>query len=204
VAAPASGRLGSAASTPSAQRSGSADAAWPAAQPYASLISPTTHLRLFGIRQRPTCQPTKQFPNLCFVFFWNKKERERFVRKFFRFAHFSDIKMRKRAGVGAIQKKKADAEKFRAVFKRCTCAVLWIHYILVRIRIRIRIMLFSSVTFMMSTKNYFILNFSAYYFLKVHLHNFSMIKSQRSRKTEGIKVFLLFCLIIEDPDPGGP
>ncbi len=26
--------------------------------------------------------------------------------------------MRKRAGVGAIQKKKADAEKFRAVFKR--------------------------------------------------------------------------------------
>jgi hypothetical protein len=41
---------------------------------------------------------------------------------FFSFAHFSDIKMRKRAGVGAIQKKKADAEKFRTVSKD-TCFV---------------------------------------------------------------------------------
>ncbi len=32
--------------------------------------------------------------------------------------------------------------------------------------------------------------FSAYYFLKVHLHNFSKIKSQKSHKLEGIKVFL--------------
>jgi hypothetical protein len=32
--------------------------------------------------------------------------------------------------------------------------------------------------------------FSAYYFLKVHLHNFSKIKPKRSYKTVGIKVFL--------------
>jgi hypothetical protein len=32
--------------------------------------------------------------------------------------------------------------------------------------------------------------FSAYYFLKVHLHNFSKIKSQKSHKIVGIKVFL--------------
>jgi len=40
------------------------------------------------------------------------------------------------------------------------------------------------------------LSFSAYYFLKVHLHYFSKIKSpkeERSRKTVGIKVFLTFC-----------
>jgi hypothetical protein len=32
--------------------------------------------------------------------------------------------------------------------------------------------------------------FSAYYFLKVHLHQFSKIKSQKSQKIIGIKVFL--------------
>jgi hypothetical protein len=32
--------------------------------------------------------------------------------------------------------------------------------------------------------------FSAYYFLKVHLHQFSKIKAKRSHKTIGIKVFL--------------
>jgi hypothetical protein len=33
-------------------------------------------------------------------------------------------------------------------------------------------------------------SFSAYYFLKVHLPHFSKLKSQRSHKTVGIKVFL--------------
>jgi hypothetical protein len=32
--------------------------------------------------------------------------------------------------------------------------------------------------------------FSAYYFLKVHLHHFSKIKSQKGSQKEGIKVFL--------------
>jgi hypothetical protein len=38
-------------------------------------------------------------------------------------------------------------------------------------------------------------SFSAYYFLKVHLHHFSKIKSKRSRKTVGIKDY--FWLMIE-------
>jgi hypothetical protein len=73
--------------------------------------------------------------------------------------------------------------------------VLRIHGILgwIRIRIRgsmaltngsgsrIRILLFSSLTFKMPAKNYGNLKkkISAYYFLKLHLHNFSKIKSQK-------------------------
>jgi hypothetical protein len=43
-------------------------------------------------------------------------------------------------------------------------------------RIRLRILLFSSVTFKMPTKNDF---FYAYSFLKVHLYHSSMIKSHK-------------------------
>jgi hypothetical protein len=53
-------------------------------------------------------------------------------------------------------------------------------------RIRIRR---PPVTFKMASKNYFCTNFFVYYFLKLHLHNFSKIKS-RSHKTEGMKVCL--------------
>ncbi len=62
--------------------------------------------------------------------------------------------------------------------------------ILVRIRIRgslpltygiqLRILFFSSVTFKTSTKN----KFFAYYFLKVHLHHYSKIKSHKEVKKE--------------------
>jgi hypothetical protein len=41
-----------------------------------------------------------------------------------------------------------------------------------------------------ANKKLFFKSFSAYYFLKVHLHHFSKIKSQRGHKTVGIKVFL--------------
>ncbi len=83
------------------------------------------------------------------------------------------------------------------------------------IRIRIWILLFSSLTFKMPTKN----NFFAYYFLKVHLHHFFKDKkSKRSRKAVGIKVFLTifawwlkdpepdpYLILMDlDPDPGGP
>jgi hypothetical protein len=38
-------------------------------------------------------------------------------------------------------------------------------------------------------KQFFLISFSAYYFSKKHLHNFSRIKkSKRSHKTVGIKV----------------
>ncbi len=86
-------------------------------------------------------------------------------------------------------------------------AVLRIHEILVTIRIRIRgsipltnesgfgsgsggrILLFSSLTFKMSTKYYF------YYFLKVHLHDFSKIKSHKEvTKQKESRFFLLFLL----------
>ncbi len=73
--------------------------------------------------------------------------------------------------------------------------VLQIHDILVWIRIRI--LLFSSLT---PTKNLFKKKgFSAYYFLKVYLHNFSQIRfSKRSHKTVEKKVFLT---IFADPQP---
>jgi hypothetical protein len=46
--------------------------------------------------------------------------------------------------------------------------------------IRLRILLFWSLTFKTQTKNYFrSLSFSAYYFLKVHLHIFSKITSHK-------------------------
>ncbi len=69
-------------------------------------------------------------------------------------------------------------------------AVFRIHDILVWVRIRI--LLFSSLTSKTSTKNgFFKRSFSAYYFLKVHLHIFSKInKSKRSHKTVGITGFL--------------
>ncbi len=58
--------------------------------------------------------------------------------------------------------------------------------------------------------------FSAYYFLKVYLHHFSKIESQKesqNRRNQGFSYF--FCMMIEgsgsgsilwqvDPDPGGP
>ncbi len=40
-----------------------------------------------------------------------------------------------------------------------------------------------------TNKNYF---FSAFYFLKVHLHQFSKLKSRKEVQKIGIKVFLLF------------
>ncbi len=62
--------------------------------------------------------------------------------------------------------------------------------------IQIRILLFSSLTFKTPTKN-FLKKFSAFYFLKVHLHHFSKIK--KSKRSHKIKVFLIryFCLLIE-------
>ena len=39
-------------------------------------------------------------------------------------------------------------------------------------------------------KNFFVKSFTAYYFLKVYLHHFSKIKSQKEDKTVGTKVFL--------------
>ncbi len=39
-------------------------------------------------------------------------------------------------------------------------------------------------------KKQFFFKFSAYYFFKVHLRHFSKIKSKRSNKPVGIKVFL--------------
>ncbi len=69
----------------------------------------------------------------------------------------------------------------------------------------IRILLFSSLTFKTPTKRWFFFSFSASYFLKVHLHHFLKIKSQKSHKTEDIKVFLsIWYLIIEGSGPGRP
>jgi hypothetical protein len=63
----------------------------------------------------------------------------------------------------------------------------------------IRILLFSSLTFKMPGKK-LIFNkiFSAYYFLKVHLHHFSKIKSQKesqNRRNQGFSYY--FCMMIE-------
>jgi hypothetical protein len=47
-------------------------------------------------------------------------------------------------------------------------------------RSSIRILLFLSLTFKMSTENKVLFYFSDYYFLKVHLHHFSKIKSKKN------------------------
>ncbi len=50
----------------------------------------------------------------------------------------------------------------------------------IQLRIRLRILLFSSVTFKMASKNYFfLLQIFAYYYFKLHLHHCSKIKSHK-------------------------
>ncbi len=88
--------------------------------------------------------------------------------------------------------------------------VFRIHDIFVWIRIRgsmpltngsgswIRILLFSSLTFKMPAKNFFNTISSACYFLKVHLHYFTKIKSQKESQNSMIQGFsYYFCMIIE-------
>ncbi len=62
----------------------------------------------------------------------------------------------------------------------------------------IRIMLFTSLTFKMPTKNKcFVKSFSAYYFLKVHLHYFPKIKSQKELQNSNNQGFsYYFCVMI--------
>ncbi len=63
----------------------------------------------------------------------------------------------------------------------------------------IRILLFLSLTFQDASKK-LIFNtiFSAYYFLKVHLHNFSKIKSQKEPQNSRNQGFSYkFCMMIE-------
>jgi hypothetical protein len=59
-------------------------------------------------------------------------------------------------------------------------------------------LLFSSLTFKMPKENLFKKNiFSAYYFLKVPLHNFSKIKSQESQNIRNQGFSYYFCMMIE-------
>ncbi len=67
----------------------------------------------------------------------------------------------------------------------------------------IRILLFSSMIFKTSTKNNLIKKFFAYYFLKVHLHQFSKIKSHKEVTKRRNQCFsYYFCLIIEESGSG--
>jgi hypothetical protein len=66
-------------------------------------------------------------------------------------------------------------------------------------RIRIRILLFSSVPFKTSTKFFCLLG----YFLKVHLHHFSRIKSNKEiTKQKKSMFFLIFFLMMEGSGSG--
>jgi hypothetical protein len=100
--------------------------------------------------------------------------------------------------------------------------VLRIHDILgwIRIRIRgfmpltngsgsglgsgIRILLFSSLTFKIQQKtNLFNKIFSSYYFLQLHLHYFSKIKSQKESQNSRNRGFCYyFCMMIEGSGSG--
>ncbi len=111
-------------------------------------------------------------------------------------------------------------QSIQGPFQQQLGAVLRIHDILgwIRIRIRgsmpltngsgsgscIRILLFSSLTFKMPAKKLiFSLIFSAYYFLKVHLHHFSKIKSQKgsqNSRNQGFSYY--FCMMIEGSGAG--
>ncbi len=68
----------------------------------------------------------------------------------------------------------------------------------------IRILLFSSLTFKMPTKNNLCLNiFSAYYCLNIHLHNFPKIKSQKeslNSRNQGFSYY--FCMMTEGSGSG--
>jgi hypothetical protein len=68
----------------------------------------------------------------------------------------------------------------------------------------IRILLFSSLTFKMPAKNkFFNIIFSAYYYLKVHLHNFSKIKSQKESQNSRNQGFSYYCcMMIEGSESG--
>jgi hypothetical protein len=85
--------------------------------------------------------------------------------------------------------------------------VLRIHDILVSIRIRGSMPLtygsgFGSYFQDANKKQICLKRFSAYYFLKVHLHHFSKIKSEKKSQNswnEGFSHY--FCLMIEGPDP---
>ncbi len=70
----------------------------------------------------------------------------------------------------------------------------------------IRILLLSSLTFKMPEKKYiFNTIFSAYYFLKLHLHHFSKIKSQKESQNNRIQGFsYYFCMMIEGSGTGRP
>jgi hypothetical protein len=66
----------------------------------------------------------------------------------------------------------------------------------------IRILLFSSLTFKMPKKLIFNTIFSAYYFLKLHLHNFSKLKSQKesqNSRNQGFSYY--FCMGVEGSIP---
>ncbi len=53
-----------------------------------------------------------------------------------------------------------------------------------------------------ANKNFFFFNCSAYYFLKVHLHHFSKIKSQKELQNSRNQEFsYYFCMMKGDPDP---
>ncbi len=63
--------------------------------------------------------------------------------------------------------------------------------------------LLSSLTFKMPPKNLFNTNFSAYYFLKVHFHHFSKIKSQKESQNSRNQCYsYYFCLMIEGSGSG--
>ncbi len=87
-------------------------------------------------------------------------------------------------------------------------AVLRIHDILVWIRIRIWIrgsMPLNSGSWWGcgSGSCYFRQSFSAYYFLKVHLHHFSKIKSRKKSQSSKYQGFSYsFCLVIEGSGAG--
>jgi hypothetical protein len=96
--------------------------------------------------------------------------------------------------------------------------VLWIRDILVGyesrsgsldphhidLRIRIRILHVSSVACKLPPKNKFFLSLIAYYFLKVHLHQSSKIKSQKViKKTVEIKFSLTFFFLLMEVSGSG-
>ncbi len=72
----------------------------------------------------------------------------------------------------------------------------WIRDILLWIRMRIRIL--GSGPFVSANKNIFLLSFSAYSLLKVHLRNSSKIKSHKEvTKQWKSRVLIIFCLLTE-------
>ncbi len=102
------------------------------------------------------------------------------------------------AGRGTLTSQQPIQRQVLVILLQCCGSMTFWYWSGLRIHVSdlwIQILLYSSLTFKTPTKNEFKKSFSAYYFMKLHLHHFSKIESQKEvRKQEESRFFLLYLL----------